>query len=299
MKYFLNRYILLIAVGLMQLATAAQSDTLTLNYKLQRYLRKCEPQQLYDFLHESSYTTKDILSIGKYMSYHSHDGCGNALQKICFAKMDTINADDYHEYSVQNTKNGNYAEAIAALEKAVALDAQNIEGYYGWVLLYYYRDYARSLKHLNHYDQLKPNEMKAPVGENIHFLKGLCYYQMRDFDKAISEFTLNLSFETKKFGIKYANAYIFFYLGRCYDQLGDLKKAGSYYEKAITYTLFPTEAHYYLGLLRRKEGKVSIGQRHLESSLSLIKSGYKQQDIYVELFDEVYQSQIEEALIIK
>lgn len=299
MKYFLNKYIIVIAMGFMQIAVVAQSDTLTLNYKLERYLRTCDPQRLYDFLNETNYTTKDILSVGKYMSYHSHDACGNALQKICLTKMDTISAGDYHEYSVQNTKNGNYAEAFDALEKAVVLDAQDIEGYYGWVLLYYYRDYERSLKHLDHYDQLKPNEMKAPVGENIHFLKGLCYYQMRDFNKAISEFTLNLSFETEKFGIENANAYIFFYLGRCYDQLGNLRKAGSCYEKAIRYTLFPTEAHYYLGLLSRQEKKFSIARKHLEASLSLIKSGYKQQDIYVELFDEVYQSQIEEALIIK
>jgi hypothetical protein len=37
-------------------------------------------------------------------------------------------------------------------------------------------------------------------------------------------------------------------------------------------------------------------KRYINKALQLIKKGYKQQDIYVELFDEVYQSQIEESI---
>ena len=42
--------------------------------------------------------------------------------------------------------------------------------------------------------------------------------------------------------------------------------------------------------------ELKLGKTHLHNALKFIKMGYKQQDIYVELFDEVYQSQIEETL---
>jgi len=66
-------------------------------------------------------------------------------------KVEEVSAEDYHSLSVQNTKNGNYSIAIAALEKAMELDPKEISPYYGWVLLYYYRDYEKSLKILEQY----------------------------------------------------------------------------------------------------------------------------------------------------
>ena len=56
------------------------------------------------------------------------------------------------------------------------------------------------------------------------------------------------------------------------------------------------EANFYLGLLYKQSNKLELSKKHIEKSLKDIKLGYKQQDIYVELFDEVYQTQIEEAL---
>ena len=74
------------------------------------------------------------------------------------------------------------------------------------------------------------------------------------------------------------------------------KLAEKYYKKAIKQSQFPIEANYYLGLFYLKNNKTESGKTHLHNALKFIKMGYKQQDIYVELFDEVYQSQIEETL---
>ncbi len=292
MKYFLNNYCLLLL--LCSSGLYAQTDTTTLGYKFSHCTGKCDPPALYEFLRDKHYSKEEILSIGTNISYHGNDQCSNAMMKLCLATHDSITAANWHVYSVQNTKNGNYAESIPALEKAVILDPKDIEGYYGWVLLYYYRDYERSLKHLEHYDQLSPG-VEAPVGENIHFLKGLCHYQMGNYRKAIEEFGLNEDFEVKRFGQKNCNGYIYFYIARCYDQLGAIKPAETYYKKAVKYTLFPTEAYYYLGMLHKyKKGNASMGIRYLKDAYSLMLKGYKQQDVYVELFDEVYMTQLTE-----
>lgn len=270
----------------------AQRDTTTLGYKFERCTGTCDPLALYEFLKDKNYSKEDILSIGTHISYHGNDQCSNAMMNLCLAENDSISAENWHVYSVQNTKNGNYAESIPALEKAILLDPKEMEGYYGWVLLYYYRDYERSLKHLEHYDQLSPG-VDAPVGENIHFLKGLCHYQMGNYQKAIAEFGLNEAFEVKRFGQKNCNGYIYFYMARCYDQSGNTKFAETYYKKTIKYSLFPTEAYYYLGLLYKK-GNPPLGIKYLKEAYALLLKGYKQQDVYVELFDEVYLSQVTE-----
>jgi tetratricopeptide (TPR) repeat protein len=136
----------------------------------------------------------------------------------------------------------------------------------------------------------------APVGENIHFLKGLCNYQLGKYQNAIKEFELNEKFEVSHFGQKNCNTYIYFYTARCFEKLNDLKNAEKFYKKSIKQTKFPIEANFYLGLLYKQLNKNDLSKKYLEKSLKDIKLGYKQQDIYIELFDEVYKSQIEEAL---
>lgn len=294
MKYFLNRILILFIVNGFSLK--AQTDTLNIYYKFEHCTKQCNAQLILEALEKHNYSKKEILDLATYISYHGNDKCANELMKLCIAKHDSLTAGDWHTYSVQNTKHGNYAEAIQALEKSLAINAGEMEGYYGWVLLYYYRDYEKSLKHLNHYDDLTPTTTDAPVGENIHFLKGLCYYQLNQYQNAIKEFKINEQFEVNHFGQKNCNTYIYFYIARNYEKLNDLKKAESYYKKAIKQSQFPVEANYYLGLLNIKNNKVELGRKQLQSALSFIKQGYKQQDIYVELFDEVYRSQIEEAL---
>ena len=274
----------------------AQNDSLTLAYKLERCHQPIKAQEILEFLEEKHFTKKQILDMGTYISYHGNDRCANELMKMCIDKNDSTTAGDWQTYSVQNTKHGNYSEAIQALEKGLAINAKEIEGYYGWVLLYYYRDYKKSLRHLNHYDSLTPKDVDAPVGENIHFLKGLCYYQLNEYQKAIHEFELNEKFEVSHFGQKYCNTYIYFYMARNYEKLNDLKKAVLYYKKAIKQSQFPIEANYYLGMLYKQLHKMELSKKCLSKSLKDINLGYKQQDIYIELFDEIYKTQITEAL---
>lgn len=52
---------------------------------------------------------------------------------------------------------------------------------------------------------------------------------------------------------------------------------------------------YYLGLLYKyKKANTFMGIRHLKDSRTLLLKSYKQQDVYVELFDEVYMAQVAE-----
>jgi len=265
-------------------------------YKLERCLKTQNAEAFYNDLILFKNSSQQILDLSSYILYHGNETFGNSLQKICLSKMDSISSNDYQSISVQQTKNGDYQKAIHYLEKSITLEAKENENYYGWLLLYYYRDYKKALEHLNHYDDLTPNVIDAPVGENIHFLKGLCYYQLNQYKEAITEFEINKKFEIERFGNKNCNSYIYFYEARCFEKLTNSIEAKKNYQSAIKLSPYATEAYYYLGLLYQSQQKNKLAEKSINKALQLIKKGYKQQDIYVELFDEVYQSQIEESI---
>lgn len=295
MRFYQNKYILLFLV--LSKLLISQKDTITLNYKFERCIKHFDAPVCYDFLKNTNkYSDNDIIKWCTNLLYHGNENAGYALQQYLISKMDTVSCHDYQEMSVQHTKNGDYEKAINFLEKAIAIDSRGHEDYYGWVLLYYYRDYDKALKHLNHFDDLTPSFVDAPVGENIYFLKGLCHYQKNDFINAIKEFELNRDFEKKRFGKKNCNTFIYFYLARCYEKMGNLKLAKKNYKLALSASNYATEANYYLGLLYIKQNKKELATKYVNYAYNLLKLGYKQQDIYVELFDEIYLSQIEETL---
>jgi tetratricopeptide (TPR) repeat protein len=236
-----------------------------------------------------------MMRLGYQTTYFGNDDIGNELMQYAISKYDKPTGDDYHEISVQNTKNGNYIHAIAALENAVSLDPK-VHGYYGWVLLYYYRDYEKALAHLEAFDLLTPNFTDAPGGEDIHFQKGLAHMQLKHYEIAIKEFDLNSNEVSKKYGEKWTNPYCSLYKGRCYEAMKSWKKADKAYAHAITIDSNCTEAHYFRGLLHAQQNKIKTARPLLKKALALINRGNRQTDVYIELFDEIYKEDIEAAI---
>jgi tetratricopeptide (TPR) repeat protein len=236
-----------------------------------------------------------LLRLGSRTAYFGNNERGNEIMRYAISKYPFAIGDDYHEWSVQNTKNGNYVTAIEALEKAVSLDP-NAHGYYGWVLLYYYHDYTKALEHLEKFDKLTPNFTDAPGGEDIHFQKGLCQMKLKNYTAAIKEFDLNISEVSKKYGKKWTNPYCSLYKGRCLEQIHQLKKADKAYANAIAVDSNCTEAHYFKAMNLINMQKINAARPLLKKALTLIEKGNKQTDVYVELFDEIYKEDIEEAI---
>jgi hypothetical protein len=82
-------------------------------------------------------------------------------------------------------------------------------------------------------------------------------------------------------------------MARNYDKQNNLKLAEICYKKAIKQSQFPVEANYYLGMLYKyKKQNLKKANLYFEKSQNYLKQGYKQQDSYIELFDEVYLTQI-------
>jgi tetratricopeptide (TPR) repeat protein len=238
-----------------------------------------------------------ISGIGYIDIYNGNNERGNKMMLYAMSKKEKLSASDYHAFSIHNTKNGNYSLAIDALEKAYQIDSADAAAYIGWVLLYYYRDYERSLEILEYCDQLTPNFSDAPQGEDIHYLKGLAYMQLNQTEKAIEEFDWYINEMAKKGNEEYVDVYAFVQKGRCLAKLEKHEEAIKSFEKAIHYYEHCTEANYFMALSEIALGENEKACNNLAYALNKIKKGYKSTDNYIEFFHAIYTQDIELSII--
>jgi len=259
------------------------------NYDITAYIQKLD-----SLGYDTSNAT--LFKTGFQHLYFGMNDKGNAIIEHLLIKSDTFSGKDYREWSVQNTKNGNYGIAIDKLEKAMQISPQNVSGYYGWVLLYYYRDYEKALITLEQHDAYTPNFSDAPVGEDIHYLKGLCHMQLENYQKAIDEFNIYIHNLAITQGEDFVDVYTFVQKGRCLTLLGNYKEAIQAYQKAIKYYEDCSEAYYFMGLTQIKMNDKVNACHNFNISLKMINKGYKSSDNYVEYFHEIYPQQIEQSI---
>ncbi|WP_271407295.1 tetratricopeptide repeat protein [Tenacibaculum soleae] len=235
-------------------------------------------------------------AIGSQMQWFGYDKIGNEMIEKSIKKLKNFNASQYHVISIQNTKNGNYNKAIEYLDKASELEPKEVDGYYGWLLLYYYRDYKKSLFHLNRYDSFTPDFDDYVGDDNILYAKALCYKELGQYSKALELFDKAIKSELKEHDENWVSHQIYFQKARTLHLLGQQKEAIEYYNKTIKMWKESSESFYYKGLAQIELNDFLAGRKNLNIALDLIKKGYKTSDNYVALFDEVYQMEIERTI---
>ena len=237
-----------------------------------------------------------LFGLGYMDIYNGNNNRGNTLMQYAISHMDTVKAETYHSLSVQNTKNGNYDIAIEALEKSYAINPNEAGAYFGWVLLYYYHDYSRALSVLEKHDALTPDFSDAPMGEDIHYLKGLAQMQLGRYDEAINEFDQYIDEVSNTNGEAFVDVYAFIQKGRCLTYINQYDLALQSYERAISNYDECTEAYYFKGISLMDHGETNDACISLNKALDLIQNGYKSSDTYIEYFHEVYPQQIQSAI---
>lgn len=237
-------------------------------------------------------TQKLILgTVGFGLTLYGFNELGPQISKSALNSRYKLTGNDYRAFSVQNTKNGNYALAINALENAISLDIKYKE-YYGWVLLYYYRDYKRAYKILNDYDQLTPNFSDPVFGENVNYLKGLALLKMDRFQGAIDEFDIYINYVTNESGEKWVDVYAFVERGNAYLKKKMYQEAINNYDLAIANYANNTEAYFYKSIAYTKKDELDSALTSANKAYQLISKGYKHEDNYIEYFHEVYPAQV-------
>lgn len=231
---------------------------------------------------------------GTMVQYYGHEEKGNALIEEALSRISNVPSSMLHHYSVQNTKNGNYDEATRYLDRGVEMNPEDGDGYYGWVLLYYYRDYKRALFHLYRLD-LATDEVDYVGDDNILYAKALCHKQLKDYEKALDLFKQAIDHEIRTHNESWVTHQMLFQTGRTLHLLNREEEAIEYYDKAIEVWDGSSESIYYKGLAELDMGNKK-GCENLDLALTMVKKDIKSSDIYVGLFDEIYVGQVEEMI---
>jgi len=195
-------------------------------------------------------------------------------------------SDAYFEKSVAFNKRGDYERGFKILDKAVEIDDDVHLGYRGYMKLRFLRDYNAALIDFKRLDSLTPDFVDAPWGENIDFLRGECYFGMKDYQKAIESFNLNV----KNHKEDWVDIQTFVYLGICEYKLENYEKAISEFQRALKQSDKTCEAHFYLAKVYVELKDFKKARNHILKAEESID--YKRDDSYKEFLNEIYISEI-------
>jgi tetratricopeptide (TPR) repeat protein len=244
------------------------------------------------FKKEKELSPNDIIGIGYLDVYMGNNVRGNQIMEYGLKQISNPSYEIYHEISVQNTKNGNYHQAIKYLNLAAKLNTE-VYGYYGWLMLYYYRDYSKSISYLEKYDSLTPNFTDYPSGENINYLKGLVLLNQKNYLTSIKYFNKSIIEIKKTVGKKWIDPSVYYYLGIANYSIGDVVNAKLSFKKAIKYYPQFSEAYFYLAKIE-KTNKNKL--KKLNKAKQLLNNGFSKKDVYVEIFNPIYLQDIENEI---
>ena len=231
---------------------------------------------------------------GTQLQWFGYEEKGNRIIENSIKDLTHVDAELYHAYSVGNTKNGNYDEAIRYLNKAAELDPRNVDEYLGWCLLYYYRDYDKALFHLHRLDSLT-NSVVYVGDDNSLYAKALCYKGKGDYKRALELLLESIDYEVRVHNEKWITHQMLFQTGRVLHLLDRPSEAIPYYNQAIANWDGSSESFYYKGLAEIELG-LDSGCENMEQALLKLKKGIKSSDAYIRLFDEIYIGQVEEMI---
>ena len=216
----------------------------------------------------------------------------NLLDILIFQYPDY--SDAYFEKSVAFNKRGDYEKGFELLNKAVELDCKLHLGYRGWVKLMKLKDYQGSINDLKRLDSLTPNTVDAPWGDNIHYLQGLAYKGLKEYDLSIEQFDKSVNPQKDS---SWVNHNLYLYKGIILKEQNRYEEALNHFNTCLKYCYYKSpEAYYHKGTTYIKLNLLDSSKACLEKSLILFKEGYAHKDKYNEVQDELYLSDIEDRL---
>jgi tetratricopeptide (TPR) repeat protein len=230
---------------------------------------------------------------GVQLLWFGHEEQGNRMIDASLKSMKKNATDEmWRVASIQNTKNGNYDEAIQYLDEAVKLNPKEVSGYYGWVLLHYYRDYKKALPLLHNYNSYTPSFVDYVGDDNIYYAIGICHKQLGNLDSALIYLNKALDDELSQHDESWINHRIFFHKARVHHLRNELDSAIIYYDKTLSVWDSASESYFFKGLLFNEIDQLDSSCLYFNKAYDLVRKGYKTEEGYVLEFDEIFKEQV-------
>ena len=207
-------------------------------------------------------------------------------------KLDPTNASAHRELGVPYLKRGFAAEFYEHYDNAIKHDALNWQGWRAYLYLYFYRDYDRAIADCDAMDILTPDFVDFPQATSVDYMRGVCYMQKENYNKALSYFDKHIEFEKRETGIEYMESIAFLQKAFCHYKMKDMDQAISSIDVGLSINPNSADLNYWKALyLFESDPKQSM--TYLEKSEELFSKGNYNKRPYVEEFNQIYRIDIE------
>jgi hypothetical protein len=208
-------------------------------------------------------------------------------------EADPKNSAALRELSVPYLKRGLPHEWKPLFDKAVDVDPVSWQGWRGYLKLFFYRDYEGAIQDLNATDTLTPNFTDYPQSMSVDYLRGLAHLGLKNYPAAKTWMSKYINEVTANLGEPWVDVNAFLYRGLINEHLDENDSAFQDLVTHLKYYNNSADGHYHLARIELKKGNIAAANDHAANALPLFKKGYYMSVNYVETFEQIYLSDIE------
>lgn len=206
--------------------------------------------------------------------------------------MDSTDADTWREMGTARVKRGILDEMYYYYNEAVKRKPEKWAGFRGYLYLYFYRDFPRAIADFNHGDQVA-GEVQYSQGQSHDYMRGICYYGLKDYHSAIHALDQYITKITEKDGEKWVDVYAFLYKGLSLMKLKRFDEALSEFDNVSKYDPKLSDAYYHKAKIYASFRAFEKAKDLLDKARTHFNKGYYHQRPYVEVLEQLYIQDIE------
>ncbi|WP_428655277.1 tetratricopeptide repeat protein [Runella sp.] len=180
----------------------------------------------------------------------------------------------YQQKALPYIKSGDFGRAFPLEDKAVEYDPVRWIGYRAFLKCIFSKDYEGAIADFDLAQKIVPNSFV--MDHSYCFYKGLCFLELKNFKKAERNLLEDIQIQTKGDTAKNVHYNTLLYCGIVYYEMKQYKKAEAYLKKCLSQFSQLPDAHFYLAMVYKVEGKVY--KPHLEFAKKAFEDGYKQNE---------------------
>ncbi len=206
---------------------------------------------------------------------------------------DLENAAIWRERGVPYLKRGFGSEMFPYYQRAVELDPEKWSGIRGYIYLYFYRDYGRAIADFDATDTLTEDFVDHPQGQSVDYMRGICYYGLTDYNKALAYFNKYVESVIRKEGENWVDAYAVLYRALTFEKLGQENRALEEFDRVIRIYPNLSDPFYHKARITLKNGNRMEASELIVKAREYFEQGYYHQRPYVEVLEQIYLMDIE------
>ena len=242
---------------------------------------------------------RDTLIAQKFKQFFKHhQGTPKAMTLLDeILALDSTNAEAWREKSIPYLKRGFPDQWFKYYEKAVQYDPKGWIGWRGYCYLYFYKDFKRAIDDFNATDTLTADFTDYPQAQSVHYMRGLCYYGLQQYDSALAYFQRYIDEEMSgSGGFDFIDQTVFLYRGLIHQKSGDHLKALEEFKLGLKIFEQSSDLHYHISRSHQKLGNLSLAKSEAKKAKEYFEMGYYHHRSYIEVMDQIYNYDIEQLL---